>query len=70
MMYKDYTLVGSIIVMSILCCWATTDINEQSPENKKNVSMMINNKDENVKLSDKRYIKKISLNICFVFLFE
>jgi len=54
MMSKYNMLVVSVILMSILYCWATTSVDEQSSDEKKNVSMMGINKDENVKLSDKR----------------
>ncbi|CAF3815836.1 unnamed protein product [Rotaria sp. Silwood1] len=35
--------------MAILCCWATTNVDEQSINDKKNISMMTNNKDNHVK---------------------
>jgi hypothetical protein len=48
-------LLISVVLMGILFCWATTSVDEQSSDEKKNVSMMGINKDENVQYSDKRY---------------
>jgi len=60
-------LVISVVLMGILFCWATTtSVDEQSSDEKRNVSMMGINKDENVQYSDKRYHL---LNIYFSLLF-
>jgi len=47
-------LIISVVFTAIFCCWATTNIDEQSSDNKKNASMMADNKDDEVKLSNKR----------------
>jgi hypothetical protein len=54
MMSKYNMLVVSVVFMGILYCWAATNVDEESSENKKNVSMMMDTKDDNVKLSNKR----------------
>jgi hypothetical protein len=53
-MSKYNMLLISVVLMGILFCWATTSVDEQSSDEKKNVSMMGINKDENVQYSDKR----------------
>jgi len=37
-------LAVSIVIMSVLCCWATVNDDEQSTDNKKNISMLTDNK--------------------------
>ncbi len=66
-MSKYNMLLISVVLMGILFCWATTSVDEQSSDEKKNVSMMGINKDENVQYSDKRYYL---LNIYLLFFFN
>ncbi len=56
MMYKYNMLCVSIVLMGIYYCQAMTSVDEQSFDNKRNVSMIIDNTHDNVKLSDKRYL--------------
>jgi hypothetical protein len=53
-MSKYNMLVVSIVLMGIFYCTAMTSVNEQSSDNKKNDSMTINNKHEDVKHSNKQ----------------
>jgi len=53
-MSKYSMLLLSVVVVVILCCWATTNVDEQSFDNKKNISMMTENNNDHVTLSNKR----------------
>ncbi len=46
----------SVVLMGVVYYWATTNAIEQSPDNKKNESLMIGNNDDNLNVSPKRYI--------------
>lgn len=53
-MYKYNMWLVFAVFATIFCCWITAaSADEQSSDNKKNGS-----KDDDVKLSDKRYIEK------------
>jgi len=47
-------LIISVVFTTIICCYATTSTDEQSSDNKRNVSLVTDNTDDDVKLSDKR----------------
>ncbi|CAF1612873.1 unnamed protein product, partial [Rotaria sordida] len=55
MISKYNILLVSIVLVAILCCWATTRVDEQLIDEKRNISMTTDDKDDHVRRNGKYF---------------